>query len=224
MKKVMNAGYITAYGLLLTLFFGVKRNLILKDVLLVLGVLNVAIIALFVVKQKTEKKAIRNLIILVCLYVVMFGVRFQTKTLMDFWPDDFTPASSMHIVYRGDDQNYFIVWMADDGPLKCVKETDGYHEVVGGNLDAVYEQAGKIVVRNYWWPGGVDSLGKGITLTGESQGVMLNLMLRNYEGDLQISYLENGRSEGRTGHWLAYDDIWLLVPKEVLEVAGIVME
>lgn len=155
--------------------------------------------------------------VLLVAYVFTFAFLFHTETLGSLTSPTGTVEMVELILRDGPAER--MVWKPGDGqPVRG--EEDGRTVVTGGSAQEMVEKMDQITLRDYWWPGAVES-STFFDMTiyfADGEGTSVVSVYANDPGVSIHHWRTPAAGQAESGEWLAFGDLASLLPQEVLEL------
>lgn len=152
---------------------------------------------------------------LVIGYGLYLTLGFQTSDLGSFFPDGYM-IESVDIILATTGER--VIWTPGGGEPELSDE-DGWLILNGGSAESMAQKAEDIIIRNYWWPGAMESSKVSeisVYLTNGESSSRLSLY---QDGGAEYSIAESLEDSGRQwSHWLLFGDLTDLLPQEIIDL------
>ena len=182
-----------------------------KTILFGLGIILALIEIGINIYGKCHKTFFIGGIILFMAHLCLFFFQFQTSTLGDFMPEEYSIEA---IEIRPKNSTDIFTWDIENGTI--VNSTDGSNIAIKNcDIGEAANQIENLSLRNYWWPGAIksDSVSDISIRVKNTSGITTISLYSQSQG---IALYIRRNDEVQASHWLVYADIACILPQDVV--------
>lgn len=214
MKRYSKYIFLIIYSLLLTVTAHFSNHFLMKTLSVLAGLLIAVIYLISAANRRSMKLAVIPALSIV-LFITVFLLLFKAEKLGDFIPDQFSASDISEIQFTLIDRPELIIWTPGPAPFS-LKQCDDRIYISGGSVQNLCDNLKGIPLRNYWWPGAVESNRIYDFSAQFKQGEKISYLgLIPSNGGILLRKREAGSHQNEQSYWLVYNDISECIDQEI---------
>ncbi len=202
--------FLSLAFLLSTVGVSNSSHYFLKSLFFIVGIIIALSAIIFSLIKKQHKVFLLPCAIMFMAYIILFASQFQVKTLENFIPSN---ASIEIVEIRPNKTTQSLVWNIDKSTLTYTDGTSIPVENEGSSH--ILEQARKLTLRDFWWPGAVESdiiFDLAIRFTEDNDDYSVSI----YTDNNGITIYSRNNSDLVKENWITFGDIANILPQDIL--------